>query len=473
MPLNPPRSLLHLAIGIHPGSSPFISTRRDEIKISGLVAMADRMMARCERTASATSRTILCWFRSTRPDTPYIKPFTLVSMKSSRSRYYRLLQRFVAFVFRAFRLPTHQRLEASAIRFDARQQEKLKAIWDHRAWGEDALVRWRTFTAYQREDVDMQHGQEDVDDTDKSDMDTEDDYRSEDDPSDGEYDEMLDAAEGRHKGVKLSQPQDSSHPLEGPRSPALAELLELLFELCIMFCMQSFSDGDPSSALLIYFSGILGISPDCRGFRTAKLYTPHLSALIYIQRLLFLEYSLPLEAYNHIGIPRRPRFHQHERLDTVRQKYMLASSITPLPEMLSLRDYGRVIARTDPPAYFVRWSDDLQTISYGDSFSVAMNKFRRLAEYFITQSEETCRDLILGLRRVEKDIKGKRASRASVLVTSELRYIQRVKGGRFMFSMVVRLWFSWTVDGHYECGMKHVKMSQQCLPPNYDVYLLP
>jgi hypothetical protein len=65
---------------------------------------------------------------------------------------------------------------------------------------------------------------------------------------------------------------------------------------------EEFIDSQPSSSLLVYFSGILGFTADARGFLPAKKFTSHLSALIYIQRLLFLEYALPLRPYPYLGM---------------------------------------------------------------------------------------------------------------------------------------------------------------------------
>jgi hypothetical protein len=36
------------------------------------------------------------------------------------------------------------------------------------------------------------------------------------------------------------------------------ELLELVFQLSITFSTEEFVDGQPSSSLLVYFSGVLG-----------------------------------------------------------------------------------------------------------------------------------------------------------------------------------------------------------------------
>lgn len=61
--------------------------------------------------------------------------------------------------------------------------------------------------------------------------------------------------------------------------------------------MEPVADGEPSSTLLLRFSGILGFSADCRSFLLARQYCPQLFPLIYIQRLLFLERALPVRAY--------------------------------------------------------------------------------------------------------------------------------------------------------------------------------
>jgi len=81
----------------------------------------------------------------------------------------------------------------------------------------------------------------------------------------------------------------------GNAGSAVDELLELVFQLSITFSTEKFVNSQPSSNVLVYFSGILGFSPDARSFLPAKKYTPHLSAPIYIQRLLIktMPWALP------------------------------------------------------------------------------------------------------------------------------------------------------------------------------------
>jgi hypothetical protein len=69
----------------------------------------------------------------------------------------------------------------------------------------------------------------------------------------------------------------------------------------------------------------------------------------------------------------------------------------PLEEFQSLRDFGRVIARTDPPSFLLHWSDDGETLSYSDDFSLTMNSFRGLADYFLSKTEELYTDLLFDL----------------------------------------------------------------------------
>jgi hypothetical protein len=94
--------------------------------------------------------------------------------------------------------------------------------------------------------------------------------------------------------------------------PAVTEILELIFRLNIAPITDRFSHGQPNTSLLVYFSGVLGFSPDGQGFQPAKNFTPR---LIYMQRLLVLEYTLPFRAYHHLGIARRPKEHALDRLD--------------------------------------------------------------------------------------------------------------------------------------------------------------
>ncbi|EWZ27911.1 hypothetical protein FOZG_18376 [Fusarium oxysporum Fo47] len=183
---------------------------------------------------------------------------------------------------------------------------------------------------------------------------------------------------------------------DGMTSPLVEEVLELLFGLIMEFRTEEVIDGRPASTLLVYFSGILGFTADLNSFLPARSYTSNLAALIYIQRLLFLEYALPARGYATLGITRRPRTGQVPLLQKTRLEYLVLGSQSPFEELFSLLAYGRAIAGSETPAFLLRWSDDSQTVSYKDEISVNMEQFRRLPMTLLECAETLSGQLMYG-----------------------------------------------------------------------------
>jgi len=61
-----------------------------------------------------------------------------------------------------------------------------------------------------------------------------------------------------------------------------------------MFWTDLLTDSVLESKPIIHFSGVLGIHPYKLAYRTAYDYTPYLAALLWVGRLLILEYALLL-----------------------------------------------------------------------------------------------------------------------------------------------------------------------------------
>ncbi|KAH7183899.1 hypothetical protein BKA60DRAFT_602928 [Fusarium oxysporum] len=262
-----------------------ISSADNKRKITALLAAVDMLMDRCEQTARTTSRSLLCWLRSIRPHGCYAKPFTFVGKAASRRKYIRVLKRFVALVFRAYRLPADIRQRRAGIRFK-KSQLRLIATLMKLSDGADVEID---------RDVESTDGEEDCEDEDKDDSDNESSVVGADD---SETDDMDDADDEDDKSEEEDhdQSEDQSRKNKAIRSsggeevpPWAEEVLELLFGLIMAFCTEEVIGGRPDSTLLVYFSGILGFSADLTGFLPARSYTSNLAALIYIQRLLFLE----------------------------------------------------------------------------------------------------------------------------------------------------------------------------------------
>ena len=116
---------------------------QDEQKIWCLMGAVDRILDRCEETMRHTSRSLLCWLRSTNPPVCYSKPFTLVALETSTKEYRKLFKRFVVFIFRASRMSADLPRQLTGIRFSKKQLRQFEGIWEHKVWSEVDLTQGR------------------------------------------------------------------------------------------------------------------------------------------------------------------------------------------------------------------------------------------------------------------------------------------------------------------------------------------
>ncbi|KAH7199222.1 hypothetical protein BKA60DRAFT_470242 [Fusarium oxysporum] len=373
-----------------------ISSADNERKIAAILVAVDVVMDRCEQTAQTTSRSLLCWLRSVRPHGCYAKPFTFVGKVASRTKYIRLLKRFIAMIFRAFCLPTNVCRRRAGIRFKRSQLKAITAVWNHCIWdqhGATTLSFWQSVRAHsvaeyqaswdERAENSEESVTEDSDDMDSVSESGESENGDEDYGYDSDEEEEAEERDGANITANASE-----------ENTDLAEMLERLFGLVMAFSTEEVVDGRPASTLLVYFSGILGFTTDSTGFLPARSYTSNLAALIYTQRLLFLEYALPARAYLSLGITQRPRTGQVARLQDVRQKYTVLGSQSPFEELFSLLAYGKAIASSETPPFLLRWSDDGQSVSHGDLLTISMGSFRQLPQALLGEASRLCAELM-------------------------------------------------------------------------------
>ena len=395
------------------GEGDVVSSWHEEQRLAALIPIIDDMLDRCEETVQHTSRVLLCWLRSTKPQCCYPKPFTLVALPQSERKYRRVFKQFFALLFRAYRMPEDVRRRYTGIRFTKTQLSQLGQIWEHAALADTEQGTWDRESSIEEDNRSAVDDEDGADSDESSDGEEEEEEDAKDDnvANDDTIIDWEDTDEGGHivydsedeaDKADLDDESLNDENSEADQAPdcssGIDELRELVFQLSVTFSTASFTEGQPSSSLLVYFSGILGFSADAQNFLPARKFTPHLSALIYIQRLLFLEYALPYRAYPHIGIARRSRFRQHQHFETIRLRYMTTGSPSALEELQSLRDFGRVMSRTDAPSFLLRWSDDGQVIWHGDRFSLTMKRYRGLARHFLAKAEALSNSLMFDLR---------------------------------------------------------------------------
>ncbi|KAG5754568.1 hypothetical protein H9Q70_002813 [Fusarium xylarioides] len=404
-----------------------VSPGEDEDRIACLVRLVDVVMSRCE-TARKTSRHILCWLRSNQASSIYGKPFTLVQSWST-SKYRLLLKQCLAMVCRIYHLHPDRRIKVAGLALSRKQLQFLDAIWTHEALGDLAALneligrhkcqvnhaqevagghRESHSENTNAEGEEEEDEEEDEEESEKSEEEGEGEEEGED--SNHDYDHDQEVEEGSDKqendggftawledlGEITEEEDDQMEEEAGAARGSPEELVELLFGLTLAIATQPVINGQPQTTVLIYFSGILGFSssPGGGAFLPARSYTSNLSGLVYILRLVLLEYALPLRAYPTLALQRRPRIGQLKRLQPIRRQYMVMESQSPMEELLSLRNYGQVISRSDTPAYLLRWSANGQAVSFRDKISISMGQFRRLPEHFIKEAARLCNEMM-------------------------------------------------------------------------------
>jgi hypothetical protein len=110
------------------------------------------------------------------------------------------------------------------------------------------------------------------------------------DEEEGGRDELEDGGEREQSGYTL------------PSGPML-KLSEALFQLSMMFWTYQDPAGEMATSILVHFTAVLGIHRHSLAYRSAYNSTSGFARLTWIGRLLFLEYALPLHAYNEDSTP--------------------------------------------------------------------------------------------------------------------------------------------------------------------------
>jgi hypothetical protein len=314
-----------------------VSTSEDERKIAAILNLVNPMMDRCEQTARSTSRNILCWIRSVKPLSPSLEPFQLLRQPDSTRKYRYLHRRLLAFVLRAYRLDPDVRRRLTKIHISTKILRLLDSLWQKKYWDsngqqtscaitssiiscdfvnldlneEVSKIGCMNYTGnYENDDENVDENNDENDD--ENDDESDDDEEEEDDENDDENDKRSNL-ESEHDSnddydessghIEIDSNITGDAQSDGACFPAfhaanaqvcVDEVLELLFGLSVALFEERPINERPDSMLAVLFSGILGFSKTLQSFLQARDFTTHLSALIYIQRLVLLERALPV-----------------------------------------------------------------------------------------------------------------------------------------------------------------------------------
>jgi hypothetical protein len=154
-----------------------------------------------------------------------------------------------------------------------------------------------------------------------------------------------------------------------------------------------------SRSAIMNFSGVLGIHPTELCSRKPYDYTPFISALLWVRRLIILEYALPLAPYNHLKTPWPERtiyVDQAQRLrEHIRPKYLQRGSLAPAGYLIERLQHGRAIARREGPRTNISWSSDGLTLHVADT-QIHMRQLRETVRSAIVRLQSLAQELLFG-----------------------------------------------------------------------------
>ncbi|KAK2684445.1 hypothetical protein QWA68_016996 [Fusarium oxysporum] len=227
-------------------------------------------------------------------------------------------------------------------------------------------------------------------------------------PSDlenSDTDQDFDTSTDEDEEVGRDQTSDSEESDFSLPNGNWLRLSEALFQLSMMFWTYQDPAGNMSSSTIIHFTAIIGIRQQSLAFRSAHNSTSELAGLIWIGRLLFLEYALPVYRYSTLIYewPRRDHYpSQPDRLDAIRKKYLIQGCYTPFGEIIELKAFAKSIVKREGIPGNLSWDPDGKSFIIGHDIKFKLSEFCATHCKAIKLVGERIDEMMLGL---EVDIK--------------------------------------------------------------------
>lgn len=150
-----------------------------------------------------------------------------------------------------------------------------------------------------------------------------------------------------------------------------------LFRLSVHIFEQPITSWAMNSPL-IHFLSIHAINQRDRTWSTPQEFTPTLSALIYVGRILMIEKAIPLASRAHDEfVPRFQKYHQ---------EHLISGSLSTMRELISLRAYGMTIAADQYSKPTCHWSQDLTKLYYQEH-TILMEKLQGMSVIVIQEAQ--------------------------------------------------------------------------------------
>ncbi|SPJ88776.1 uncharacterized protein FTOL_12670 [Fusarium torulosum] len=367
----------------------FWSSAETEAQLQVILRGLDLMFDRARATLDRTPYISRCWLNTYAKDAFWPHGFRVIP---TFKKYLVIWKSFICFVFRILQYPSRQHKEVYNVRLGSNEIEMMQHILylvGQLQLGEDGNVS----------DSSDSEGEESYG------QDWHDDCEIPSDLESSDTDQDFDTSTDEDEEVGRDQTLDSEGSDFSLPNGNWLRLSEALFQLSMMFWIYQDPAGNMSSSTIVHFTAVMGIRQQSLAFHSAHNSTSELAGLIWIGRLLFLEYALPVYSYSTLVYewPRRDHYpSQPDRLDAIRKKYLIRGCYTPFGEIIELKAFAKSIVKREGIPGNLSWDPDGKSFIIGHDIKFKLSEFCATHCKAIKLVGERIDEMMLGL---EMDIK--------------------------------------------------------------------
>jgi superfamily II DNA helicase RecQ len=174
------------------------------------------------------------------------------------------------------------------------------------------------------------------------------------------------------------------------------ELGEVLMHFCWMVLNQNMERETVYRSPLMHFLAVMGIDASAECLRHSFVYTPYLAGVLWVSRLLMLEYALPVRAWPVSKVVARVDVASvRARVKEVREKRLCEGSFSPVSFILGQLAYGKMLNRTYTAQSNIHWSDDYQTL-YFKGRPIEIRKLEQFGRAVVIEAKTALQQLTFG-----------------------------------------------------------------------------
>jgi hypothetical protein len=319
---------------------PLVITADIEVKIRHIMDAVDQVAEWCEESQRDVSYTVRCWLRSPHHEVTSKTPFHMPQAKHTIVRYWRAWKSFLCFCFRVWSLEPGIQDSVYGVKFSDQQWDMMAIIHDHIHEHPDELADDKAIASGESGD-----------------------------DSGSEY----------HPDDEDGRPRTSASQRQ--------ILAEMVLGLSVSFWRQREKSSSVYTLPLMYYSGVLGIHPQTYTFRSAYHYTPLLAPLVWLGRIMLLEYALPVQRFYYLKWAHRDDYSdQNERFTSIRKRYIAVGGCHALSALQEVLFVGRSMASEEGPRAKLLWHGP-DVVQYSDA-KVDLADFRVMVRSIVQECQE-------------------------------------------------------------------------------------